>query len=71
MDTVIFPSTGKVGDELSPCIGKSDKLSQKCLGKSAVNFNIYWSLFLALEYSDKNLLLAYLNCYADRYPTYQ
>jgi hypothetical protein len=35
------------------------------------NFSSYWILFEAFEYWDNNLLLTYLNLYADRYPAYQ
>ncbi len=44
---------------------KTGYLPQETFGKLAANLNIYWSLFLTFEYSDKNLLPTYLNFYAD------
>jgi hypothetical protein len=41
-DTVLFPSTGKAGDEVLPYFGKSN-IYYRRLGKSAAIFYIYWS----------------------------
>jgi hypothetical protein len=50
MDTVLFLTIGKAGYVLLPYIGKTG------IGELTASFNIYWSLFLAFQYSDKNLL---------------
>jgi hypothetical protein len=65
----ILPTIGKAGNVVLLYIGKL--VPQESFGKLAANLNIYWSLFLTFEYSDKNLLPTYLNFYADRYPDYQ